>query len=67
MVFTDSRSFSEKCSPTPNISRMISNLGEFVGDVLIGDVARRERPHRHAGDQIADQRREPHAMRGEAE
>ena len=34
-----------------------ADLGELVGELLVGDVAGRERPHQHAGEQIADQRR----------
>ena len=44
-----------------------ADLGQFVGELLVGDVARRERPDHDAGQQIADQRREPQALRGESE
>ena len=33
-----------------------ADLGQLIGDVLIGDVARRERADKDAGDQIADER-----------
>ena len=39
-----------------------ADLGELVGDVLVGDIAGRERPDQDAGEQIADQRRELEAM-----
>ena len=36
-----------------------ADLGELVGEVLVGDEAGRERSDRDAGEQIADQRRDP--------
>ena len=39
-----------------------ADLGELVGDVLVGDIAGRERPDQDTGEQIADQRRELEAM-----
>jgi hypothetical protein len=53
---TESRSFSEKCRPTPNISR-ITPISASCGPARIGHEARRERPDQHAGHQVADQRR----------
>ena len=44
-----------------------ADLGELVGDVLVGDVARRERTDKDAGDQIADERRKLEAVRQHAE
>ena len=44
-----------------------ADLGELVGDVLVGDVARRERPDQNPGEQVADQRRELEAMHQHAE
>ena len=43
MARTDSKSLSEKCKPTPNISRMTPISASWIGDVLVGDEARRER------------------------
>ncbi len=40
-----------------------ADLGELVGEMLVGDVARRERPHQHAGEQITDQRRDAEPLR----
>ena len=56
---TASRSSSEKCRPTPNISRMTPISASCGGQVRVGDEARRERPDHDAGEQIADQRRQP--------
>ena len=39
-----------------------ADLGELVGDVLVGDKARRERPDDDAGHEIADQRRQLEAI-----
>ena len=39
-----------------------ANLGELVGDVLVGDVPGRERPDDDAREQIADQRRKAEAL-----
>ena len=33
-----------------------ADLGQLIGDVLIGNVARRERADKDAGDQIAHER-----------
>ena len=33
-----------------------TDLGELIGDVLIGDEARREGPNHDTGQQITDQR-----------
>ena len=44
-----------------------ADFGELVGNALIGDEARRERADGDAGEQIADQRRQPQALRDEAE
>ena len=35
-----------------------TDLGELIGDRLIGDEARRERADGDAGDEIADERRQ---------
>ena len=43
-----------------------ADLGELVGDVLVGDEAGRERPDQDAGEQIADQRRQLEAVRQHA-
>ena len=39
-----------------------ADLGELVGQALVGDEARRERSDHDAGEQIADQRRDPEPM-----
>ena len=44
-----------------------ADLGELVGDVLVGDEAGRERPDDDAGEQIADQRRQLEAVGHDAE
>ena len=44
-----------------------AELGELVGEVLVGDEAGGERPDGDAGDQVADQRRELEAVRHRAE
>ena len=44
-----------------------ADLGELVGDALVGDEARRERPDHDAGEQIADERRGLQPMRDRAE
>ena len=36
-----------------------ADLGELAGEILVGDKARRERADDDAGEQIADQRRQP--------
>ena len=67
MARTDSRSFSEKCRPTPNISRMTPISASSLRKRLVGDEARRERPDQHAGEQIADQRRDAEPVGESAE
>ena len=44
-----------------------ADLGELIGDILVGDIARRERAHQDAGEQIPDQRRDAQALRERAE
>jgi hypothetical protein len=44
-----------------------ADLGQFIRHALVRDVARRERPDQDAGEQIADQRRDPEAVRQCAE
>ena len=44
-----------------------ADFGELIGNALIGDEARRERADGDAGEQIADQRRQPQALGHEAE
>ena len=44
-----------------------ADLGELIGDILVGDEARRERPDEDAGDEIADERRQLEAVRDDAE
>ena len=44
-----------------------ANLGKLIGDILVGDEARRERPDDDARHQIADQRRQLEAVRNDAE
>ena len=39
-----------------------ADLGELIGDILVGDIARRERAHQDAGDQIPDQRRDTQTL-----
>ena len=57
MARTESRSSSEKCRPTPNISRITPISAQLVREPLIGDEAGCERADRDAGEQVADQRR----------
>ena len=57
----------EKCKPTPNIRRMTPDLGELIGDILVGDEARCERPDEDSGDQVADQRRQLETVSHDAE
>ena len=44
-----------------------ADLGEFVGDALVGDVSRGERADEDAGDEITDQRRKSQPLRHHAE
>ncbi len=44
-----------------------ADLRQLTGEGAIGNVARGERPDHHAGDQIADQRRQLHPLRQEPE
>ncbi len=44
-----------------------ADLGELVGDVLVGDEARREGPDGDAGEQIADERRKLEAVGSDPE
>ena len=44
-----------------------ADFGELIGNALVGDEARRERADGDAGEQIADQRRQPQALGHEAE
>ena len=44
-----------------------ADLGQLVRDSLIGHVSRRERTDEDAGDQVADERREPQPLRHHAE
>ena len=44
-----------------------ADLGELVGQRLIGHEARRERTDQDAGEQIADQRRDAQPVRRETE
>ena len=44
-----------------------ADLGELAGQVLVGDEAGRERSDRDAGEQIADQGRDPEAVGDRAE
>jgi hypothetical protein len=39
-----------------------ADLGELVGDILVGDIAWRERPEDDAGEEITDRRRELQTM-----
>ena len=64
---TDSRSFEREMQADAEHQQDDADLGELVGHALVGDEARRERPDQHAGEQIADQRRDAEAMRQRAE
>ena len=44
-----------------------ADLGQLVGQALVGHIARREGADEHAGEQIADERRDAEAMRQGAE
>ena len=58
---------AEKCRPTPNISRMTPISASCPASAGIGDEARRERTDEDAGDEIADQRRQPQPVGDVAE
>ena len=64
---TDNRSFGEKCSPTPNISRIDADLGQLARQRGVGHEPRRERPHHHARHQVSHQRRKLQARRDSPE
>ena len=64
---TASRSSSEKCRPTPNISSITPISASCAAMLDIGDEARREGADDHARQQVADQRRQPQPRREEAE
>ncbi len=64
---TASRSATEKCRPTPNISRMTPISASWPASARVGDEARRERAHRHARDQVTHQRRQAQPEGQEAE
>ncbi len=53
--FTASRSRSEKCRPTPNISSITPISDNCAGQMNIGDEARRAGADDDAGDEVADQ------------
>ena len=61
------RSSSEKCRPTPNISRITPISASCGASAGIADEAGRERPDQHAGEQVADQRRQLQPVRQRAE
>jgi hypothetical protein len=44
-----------------------ADIGEVVGDALIGDESGRERPDHHAGEEIANERRNLQPVRNRAE
>ncbi len=44
-----------------------ADLGELIGDVLVGDIARREWPDQNPGEQVADQWRKLEAMHQHAQ
>ena len=44
-----------------------ADLGEFVGELLIRHIARRERAHQHASKQIAHQGRDANTLRNYTE
>ena len=44
-----------------------ADFGELIGDALIGNEARREGADGDAGEEIADQRRQPQALGDKAE
>ncbi len=48
--------------PHPEHQQNDADLRQLVGQRLVGDEARRERPEQHAREQIADQRRGAQAM-----
>ncbi len=54
---TDSRSFEREMQADAEHQQDDADLGQLVGELLVGDEAGRERPDQHAGQQIADQRR----------
>ena len=64
---TDSRSFSEKCRPTPNISRMTPISASSGASAWSATKPGVKRADQHAGDEIADQRRQPQAVGQRAE
>ena len=62
MARTDSRSFSEKCRPTPNISRMTPISASSVASDWSATKPGVNGPTSDAGEQIADQRRDAEAV-----
>jgi hypothetical protein len=44
-----------------------ADLRQLRRQALVGHVARRERAHRHAGQKVADQRRDPQPLGEDAE
>jgi hypothetical protein len=62
---TESKSFSEK--PYAKHQQNNAKLRQLVGELLIGDIARRERANNHACQQIARNRRQPKLLRQKAE
>jgi hypothetical protein len=58
---------SEKCGPHPEHQENDADLGELIGELLVGDKARRCRPDQDTGGEVADQRRELEPMGDRAE
>ncbi len=67
MAFTAIRSRSEKCRPTPNISRITPISASCGASVWSATKPGRERAGDDARDQVAHQRRQPQALREQAE
>ncbi len=60
---TDKQVLEREMQPDAEHQQDDADFGELVGHVLVADIARRERPDQHAGEQIADQRRHAETMR----
>ena len=67
MARTDSRSLSEKCRPTPNISRMTPISASSLAMPWSATKPGVNGPTSDAREQIADQRRDPQPLRHRAE
>ena len=65
-ALTESRSRSEKCSPTPNIIENDADFGKLQCNRLIRDVPGGEGANNYACDDISDEQRDFQAVRDRA-